>query len=601
MATAAQRLLDFGIQIADARAWLLAQTDPAFVVSVFQAGGFTNAMIGEIANYPGTPYAAADVKAFFAQFGVDSSMLDPAPTVVSVTSASAAEGLAIQHTITLSSATTALTELPLSISLDSVAISDFAAYSLSNGVTLASFASLQVPAGVSQFTFSFTSTNDSQDEADEGYTIVVGGVSATGTIVDNDAPPPVDVTVLSVASPQAQEGSDLHFAVTLSGTTGAQTIFNWAYDGGTFMSNDLNNSLTLTAGVTMNGGQLIVPAGVSAFDFVLGTADDAMDEPDEFINLIVGGASGTGTIMDNDATPVLPTVQSVTSASATEGLNIVHTVTLSGPAVSPDGVDESMVIPFSIGGGTAGEADWMDVFFSNGVSISEDNIYVPVGVSAFTATVMTVNDTLDEPDETLNVSVGGVVGVATIVDNDDPAPIGSTLLPTPIDGFAPVLDLNDRTGALSTLTLRTTVLNAVADDSKYWSLFAPAKYGGSSDGVFTMAELGVSHLGDLPATAGTIESLYYGTFLDIALSIDFSEAGVIGPFFINNLAAIFAHAMPATGQYVSLFVEAEMDAAPFGSQAHTEGSMAVSIPLGMINATSNAGLQENIFWGLLNI
>ncbi|WP_048441360.1 hypothetical protein [Caenimonas sp. SL110] len=189
MATAAQRLLDFGIQIADAREWLWAQTDPAYVVSIFQLGGFTNAMIGEIAAYPQTPYGGAQVQAFFALHGVDSSILD---------------------------------------------------------------------------------------------------------------------------------------------------------------------SL----------------------------------------------------------------VQSVTSASATEGFNIVHTVTLSGPVVSPDGASDSVSIPFSIDAVTAGDADWIDVMFSNGVSLGDGAIDVPVGVSTFTISLITVNDAIDEPDETLNVSVGGYVGISTIIDND---------------------------------------------------------------------------------------------------------------------------------------------------------------------------------------
>ena len=45
----------------------------------------------------------------------------------------------------------------------------------------------------------------------------------------------------------------------------------------------------------------------------------------------MGGVAAIGTIND----PTAPTVNSVTNATATEGANLVHTVTLSGATTSP--------------------------------------------------------------------------------------------------------------------------------------------------------------------------------------------------------------------------------------------------------------------------
>ena len=42
---------------------------------------------------------------------------------------------------------------------------------------------------------------------------------------------------------------------------------------------------------------------------------------------------------------------------------------------------------------------------------------MPAGVSSFTVTVPTINDTVDEADETLKLAVGGKDATGTIVDN----------------------------------------------------------------------------------------------------------------------------------------------------------------------------------------
>ncbi|WP_336915720.1 hypothetical protein, partial [Vibrio cholerae] len=46
-------------------------------------------------------------------------------------------------------------------------------------------------------------------------------------------------------------------------------------------------------------------------------------------------------------------------------------------------------------------------------------ITVPAGVTEFTVTVPTVDDTVDELDETLKLTVGGKEAIGTIVDNDE--------------------------------------------------------------------------------------------------------------------------------------------------------------------------------------
>ncbi|RQM73586.1 VCBS domain-containing protein, partial [Aeromonas hydrophila] len=112
-----------------------------------------------------------------------------------------------------------------------------------------------------------------------------------------------------------------------------------------------------------------------------------------------------------------PIVQSVSSESAAEGGNLLHTVTLS------DATQEATQYDFGIkGSGTnpASSLDWGTAQFSNGVTYNSatGKITVPAGVSGFTVTIPTVDDRLVEANETLTVTVGSQNGIGTIIDND---------------------------------------------------------------------------------------------------------------------------------------------------------------------------------------
>lgn len=110
------------------------------------------------------------------------------PTVASVSNASATEGGTLVHTVTLTSTTIAST--PLTFALNDVGTSGTsdisASYTFSNGVTL-SGGTLSVPTGFSSFTVTVSTVNDSTAESNETYSLVIGGVTGTGTITDNDA------------------------------------------------------------------------------------------------------------------------------------------------------------------------------------------------------------------------------------------------------------------------------------------------------------------------------------------------------------------------------------------------------------------------------
>ncbi|HSH89258.1 MAG TPA: hypothetical protein VK996_04695 [Ramlibacter sp.] len=597
--TAAQLLSGYGLTMDQAHEWLLANIgSPQYVLEICQAAHITNSMLGEIAGWPGAPIAAGLVQAFFAQYSLDSSVLEPTPAVVSVSSDSVLEGGSLLFNVTLSSATTAVTELSFALTAAGVGLADFSGYSFTNGVAFNGTA-LVVPAGVSAFTLELGIADDSESESEEGFTLTIGGVSATGAIADDDSAS-AEVVVQSVSAAQAAEGSSVVHTISLSAATTAPTIFLFSLNLGTIDGNDLSGSVALSNGVTMNGSQLIVPAGVSSFTLGLPAVDDTDHEPNETFQLTVGGVTATGTIVDNDEAPAVVTVLSVSSPSATEGSTLTFNVTLSGPAGADPG-GSGMALAFSLGGTAASGADYQaDVLGSAGVSASGNTLYIEEGTSSFTVRVFTNDDTSDEADETVLLSMGDVTGTGTLLDNDEPAPSGpSVILPSILGGFTSVLDLNDHTGVLSTLSLRTAILGSVTP-AKYWAIFDPARYGGTGDGTLTAAELGVSHLGNLPATAETIESLFYGTFIDVATSIDFTEAGAIGTFFFNNLLGITTRNPATISQYVALFVDAAAD--PAALQAHPDGALANQMIVGMVNATAGTlSPTYNVFDALLTI
>ncbi|WP_336916828.1 hypothetical protein, partial [Vibrio cholerae] len=76
-----------------------------------------------------------------------------------------------------------------------------------------------------------------------------------------------------------------------------------------------------------------------------------------------------------------------------------------------NGSDRATSYDFNLEGITADDDDFdrAGVTFSNGVSYDSatGKITVPAGVTEFTVTVPTVDDTVDELDETLKLTVGG--------------------------------------------------------------------------------------------------------------------------------------------------------------------------------------------------
>lgn len=244
-------------------------------------------------------------------------LISSGPAVSSITSATQAEGTSLVHTVTLASAVAVIDGLyPFSLSgVTATSGTDYTATpTFSAGVTR-SGNTLTVPVGVFSFTITVSTTDDAVFEGTETYSISVGGMTNTGTITDDESAP----TIASVSSASATEGSNIVHTVTVTGTAQASRTFAFAFSGAAVGGTDYNATPTFSAGVTLSGGNITVPAGVTSFAVTVATINNGSIDGSRSYTLTIGGASGTGTVNDDDAvTPAFTaTLTALTNATGT--------------------------------------------------------------------------------------------------------------------------------------------------------------------------------------------------------------------------------------------------------------------------------------------
>ncbi|MBE7416662.1 MAG: tandem-95 repeat protein [Ideonella sp.] len=325
------------------------------------------------------------------------------PAIASISSPTVAEGSNLVYAVALNNASATTTTFPFTLGGGSAATTDYTSATFSNGVTL-SGGVLTVPAGVTGFTVTLPTVQDTLDEPSETVPLTIGGVTGTGTITDDDATPTLAVNDVSVN----EAAGTATFTVTLSAASG-QTV---TVDFGT-----ANGSATAGADYSAASGTLTFAPGTTTQTITVPITNDALFEGNESFtvtlasptNATIADGTGVGTIVDNDAAP---TVTSISSPTVAEGSDLVYAVALSNPSST------ATTFPFTLGGGNAVAADYGSATFSNGVTLAGGVLTVPAGVTGFTVTLPTVQDALDEANETVPITVGGVTGTGTITDDD---------------------------------------------------------------------------------------------------------------------------------------------------------------------------------------
>ncbi|MGT8840395.1 cadherin repeat domain-containing protein, partial [Vibrio cholerae] len=144
------------------------------------------------------------------------------------------EGDALSFTVKLSNASSTSTSFDFVLQDGTATSDDYGNASFSNGVKYDSATGkITVPAGVTSFTVTVPTTNDSTDEPDETVKLTIGGKDATGTILDNDNTPTIehigkaDPTAVNPNDVSATEGDALSFTVKLSNASSTSTSFDF--------------------------------------------------------------------------------------------------------------------------------------------------------------------------------------------------------------------------------------------------------------------------------------------------------------------------------------------------------------------------------------
>lgn len=143
----------------------------------------------------------------------------------------------------------------------------------------------------------------------------------------------------------------------------------------------------------------------------------------------------------------------------------------------------------------------------------------------------------------------GLDGSALHAD-EEPAGEGLAFVPEALSPLAGLWALNTQeSGVLTNAALRESIVTTYGQEW-YDQAFNPAAYAGAADGTFSTADLGFTHLGALPATQATLESLFFGTAINLFRRVDTAEDNAISLASEAEFAAVIAdaYADPATAE-----------------------------------------------------
>ncbi len=322
------------------------------------------------------------------------------------------------------SATDESNALSIAVSLSTTSGQNvFFDYASSNGTAVAGVDYTAVSgtgtilAGQTSTNISVPVTNDTIDEGNETLTLTIsnpvsatlGTASNTGTINDDDAAPSIQFNSLTS---NGAESTSPTLTVSLSATSGKTVGIDYALSG------------TATASgtdYTLANGTATISAGSVSTTISPTIVNDVLDEDNETVILTLSNPGNstlgsntthTYTITDDDATPTV----TFTSAAQTVGED-VGTATITAQLSALSGRNVS--VPFSLSGTATGSG--------TDYSITSSPVTINAGSTTTTITTTVINDSLDENNESVIVTMGSPtnatqgatpVHTVTITDND---------------------------------------------------------------------------------------------------------------------------------------------------------------------------------------
>lgn len=265
---------------------------------------------------------------------------------------------------------------------------------------------------------------DTTDESDETFAVTLsaiqnalaGTVSATGTIIDDDASPSLSIGDAQITELDAGS-TNMTFSVTLSAASAQSITVTAATESGTAISDTdfAQTSVLRTFDPGVTSAVVTVP--------VIG---DVIDEVDETFlvqlsgatNATISDSSATGTIIDDDTAPSL----SIATAAVTEGNSGTASLTFNVSLDAESG--QEVTVDFASSDATA-EA-------GTDYQSGSGTVVFAAGQTLRTAAIDVNGDVVFEGDETLTVTLSNAAN-ATIasasadgtIANDDSAPAAS--------------------------------------------------------------------------------------------------------------------------------------------------------------------------------
>jgi hypothetical protein len=281
---------------------------------------------------------------------------------------------------------------------------------------------ISLAAGDSSANLVLPTTDDAIFEGTEGFTLTLqtqqtdlslsGFESNSIFINDNDPGPTISVDSPSVAEGTGGGTTLLTYTVTLSVASASNVVIDYA-----------TSDVTATAGAdyTSVSGTLTFTAGQTSKTVDVTINRDALDEVDETLTMTLSGGSGynvpgsnftgTGTITDDDATPSVEW-----TLAASSGYESAGTLTATAQLSAASG--QAVSVPFAITGTATTVLDY---------TIDASPLIIPAGSTSGTVTITPVDETSNEADETViltmgaptNASLGGTqIHTATILNDD---------------------------------------------------------------------------------------------------------------------------------------------------------------------------------------
>ncbi|MBI3071759.1 MAG: hypothetical protein HYY84_06475 [Deltaproteobacteria bacterium] len=284
-------------------------------------------------------------------------------------------------------------------------------HSLANGT-------ITIPAWSRSASLTFGIVNDALNEASETVVLTLSTPSNAllGAINEHEVKINDDDAVPTVAfSATNQEVSEAVGSVTVTATLSA--VSGQAVTVPYKVSGSATN-----ADHNLTDGSILIPAGQASGSVTFNVVDDALDEADETVVLKLDpptnasfGATTTHTvkIIDNDDPPTV-----AFSAANQEVSEAVGSVTVTATLSAMSG--QTVTVPYKVSG-SATSADH---------NLTDGSITIPAGQLSATKTFAVVDDTLDEAEETVvltlepptNATIASPAPTHTvkIIDNDDP-------------------------------------------------------------------------------------------------------------------------------------------------------------------------------------